>query len=502
MCSVVSVVSASGAVVAAGTSPDVADVPGAGSVEVDSELTPAGEPQTNGNSGNGSDDDAAVTLADGGTYFVGQVLIRDEGVAADETLDLSRSGQFTGVAFSDSQGTVRIDTSGMAVGQYSLSAENGTNVVSFRLVRHTVDVRFESASVRSTGSDTEATLTVQSNRRSAVYYLTARVDGERVDADTLQTVFGGTGETLTGEVLRIEGTNAESYALNFSGVRAGEFTLTTNVPDTDATDSATITVDGGGQGSALFAPRVVQGTAGDVVTIGVVFERTDRVRIGVGSEALTYDVTMDVVDGDGDGEVVVRWDTSLAGTGDERAAFEADDADDSVTNVSRSTRQLSRSLEAEPYPLSVSVDGRETDVGIVSLQQPDAVRLCGHGGGTLVDLYHAHADRVPSWAESVVTDETIHLIVNGDRGGDFVVVTDQDGSVSTFRRGTPDDATVAVETDCETVRTVVDAQNPADAVAAEYDSGQITVRGTTFPRSIVIEVSELVFGIGRSLGLF
>lgn len=449
-----------------------------------------------------SSDDAAVAIRDGETYFVGQTLRRSRGVPADERLDLRRSGQLDSVVFSTQQGVALIDTTGRSVGQYSLRAPNGTEIVSFRLVRQTVDVAFESRTVSNEGTGTGTTLTVSTNRRSPVYYVTASVDGERLDSAALRRLFGGTGTTVRSEILRITGTATASYALNASGVAAGTLTITATASDTGANDSATITVEARGNGSASFAPRVVQSTAGDVVALGVTFDRTDRVRLVVGTESTNYRVTMTVVDGDGDGEATVHWNTSRAGQGAATDAFAAGDADDSIRNVSRSTGRLAGSLAADAYATRLVVDGRETDVGTVSLQEPETPRVCGRNGAALVDRYHDNLDSVPSLAEGMVTDETIHLLVAGDEGGEYTVVTDTDMRVATFRRGDPADATMDVETDCETVRTVLDASNPRKAFTTAYDNGDITVRGATLVKSIVVEASKFLFGIGRTLGLF
>jgi hypothetical protein len=447
-------------------------------------------------------DDAAVAIREGDTYYVGQTLRRSRGVPADERLDLRRVGRLDSVVFSTSQGVTRIDTTGLAVGQYSLRAPNGTEIVSFRLVRQTVDVAFGSSTVSNAGGGTGTALTVSTNRRSPVYYVTASVDGERLDADEIRRLFGGTGTTLAPDVLRVTGTTSESFTLNASGVEEGRLTLTATAPDTGANDSATITVEARGNGSALFSPRVVQATAGDVVTLGVTFDRTDRATLTVGTAPVNYRVTMTVVDGDGDGEATIRWDTSRAGQGAATDAFAAGDADDSVRNVSRSTGPLSESLAADTYATRLVVDGRETDVGTVSLRDPETPRPCGRNGAALVDRYHDNLDSVPSLAEGMLTDETIHLLVNGDEGGEYTVVTDTDMRVTTFQRGEPADATMVVETDCETVRTVLDASNPADAFATAYNDGEITVSGATFVKSVVVEASKLLFDIGRSLGLF
>lgn len=446
-------------------------------------------------------DDAPVTVREGETYYVGQTLERSRAVPADEQLDLYRGGQFDAVAFADSQGVVRVDTTGFPTGRYSLRTQNGTEVVSFRLIRQTVDASFGSSTVSNGGGDTDATLSVSTNRRSPVYYVTARVDGERLDAEALRRLFGGIGTAVDGETLRVTGTTNESFALNVSGVPAGRLVLTATAPDTGVAASATITVAASGPGAASFAPRVVQAAVGDVVTVGVALERTDRATLRVGSTSLNYRVTMTVVDGDGDGEVLVRWDTSVAGSGDAGAAFAAGDADDSVRNVSRSTGQVSGPLAAEPYPTSVRVGGTEADVGTVSLQAATP-RVCGRAGSALVDRYHDNLDAVPVLAERLLTDETVHLSVDGDRGGDYTVVTDSDMRVTAFRQGVPENATLVVETDCETATAVLDAPEPGAAFSTAYDDGEIVVRGATFPKTVAVAVSEFLYDVGRALGVF
>ena len=459
-------------------------------------------PRSQAPNGTPTGDDAPVRVQEGETYFVGQTLTRSRGVPADEQFDIHRDGQFDDVAFSDSRGVVRVDTTGFPTGQYSLRAANGTEVVSFRLVRQTIDVSFDSATVSNDGRDTDTTLSVSTNRRSPAYYVTASVDGERLDSGELQRLFGGAGTTAGTDVLRITGTTSESFTLNASGVAAGTLTIVVNAADAEATASADVTVAASGPGGASFAPRVVQATTGDVVTVGIRLERTDRATLQVGSAPVNYRVTMTVVDGDGDGDVLVRWDTSVAGSRDASAAFEADDPDDSVRNVSRSTGRLSGPLAAEPYATSVRVDGMETDVGTVSLREPEIPRLCGRGSGALVDLYHDNVDAVPAIAEGMLTDETIHLSVDGDRGGAYMAVTDSDMRVTAFQPGVPGNATLVAETDCETVTTVLDSSEPGDAFSTAYDNGEIAVRGATFPKTVTVEVSKLLYRIGRTLGLF
>lgn len=448
----------------------------------------------------GFDDDAAVPLVDGRTYFVGQRLKRDTGVAANEKLDLVRSGTLISLVFADGAGVARIDTGRLQVGRYTLRDQSGTEIASFRLASQTLDLSFDTGTVRTADSNPVASLTVRTNRRSPVYYLTATRDGESVDSNTLQTVFGGTGTTLNDDVLRVTASNVEAYTLNFSRVSAGNFTLRANAPDTDASASATIRIRGDRPGTASFSPRVSQGTAGDEIEIGISLQRTRRADLQLGSDDLSYNVTMTVTDGDGDGQVVVRWNTSRAGTTTEHTAFSTTDSADSVTNVSRTTGRLSQPLSPDTYPASLSVDGREVAVGSITLTAPSSSRVCDRDRTALVQRYHDNADALPSFANGVVTDETIHLIVNGGSQTEYTVVTDANKRISTVEAGAPTNATVEVETDCETITAIADARNPGDVASREYDNGEIAIRGTTLLKSLVIEVGELVYDLGRSLG--
>ena len=68
--------------------------------------------------------------------------------------------------------------------------------------------------------------------------------------------------------------------------------------------------------------------------------------------------------------------------------------------------------------------------------------------------------------------------------------------------GRPTCPTLEVETDCETVTTVVDAPNTTDTFVDEYRGGEITVRGRTLPKQIALGLIKTVDGIGRVHGLF
>lgn len=190
----------------------------------------------------GPTDDAPATLVDAGTYYVGQTLQRSSDIGADETLDLLNSEGFVGPQFADGDGDLHIDTTGLAAGEYTLQAEDGTELVVFQLIEQ----EFTTFSVHpwivtNGGADSETTLTVETNRQPTIHYLTATLEGDQVNASTLNSIFGE-GTTVDTETLRVESSNDETFTLDFTGISAGEYELTTTVPDTGVNASTSITV--------------------------------------------------------------------------------------------------------------------------------------------------------------------------------------------------------------------------------------------------------------------
>lgn len=317
-------------------------------------------------------------VQDGGTFFLGQVLHRDSGVSADETLELVHPDGATTTMFANRNGVATIDTTGLAEGEYSLRGESVD--VTFSLVEQTFDrFAFEEETVENEGADAGATLEVSTNRRPTVHYLTATLDGETVGPRTLGEMVGE-GSTVDVDddgrvdVVRVEGTNADEFDLNFSSLAGtGEFVLSTTVPDTTARASATITVGSGKQGPASFASQTISGTAGDVMQIPITFQNAETATLDVGSEDVGYRTTMTVSDADEDGTVTVLWNTHLAGTtDDESAAFEAK-GPDTVTSVERTTGEVRTRLGQESYGMRLRVDGTETDVDLATVTDPNNV---------------------------------------------------------------------------------------------------------------------------------
>lgn len=123
-------------------------------------------------------------------------------------------------------------------------------------------------------------------------------------------------------------------------------------------------------GAAYLAKssKVVRGTRGTVVPIPFELENTDSFAIEIGSDDLGYLVTIAATD-DGDGEVTIEWDTARANHDPETDAWSASGGEvTAVTRVTGGFDASDRRIAAEAYPVSVRVDGWETDLGTISLR--------------------------------------------------------------------------------------------------------------------------------------
>jgi len=336
--------------------------------------------------GDGGDDGSSLTagpapldLIDGKTYYVGQTLEREAGVDAGETLDLRQRGEGSvSLVFADDQGTVRLDTRDRNPGRYELLDSGGGTVATFRLVRQDYAVSVDPATVSTGGADTQTSVEITSNRRGYRHVISMTRDGDALDAGSIDAVLGADGTRLdldedgTDETLVLDGGGtSQTLVADFGGTDPGSYALYFDVPDTTAAATATVTVADSAPGQASLATRVLTGPRGEVISIPVTLTNTDTATVRLGSRDLDYLVTATVEDGDGDGAVTVRWDTGVAGqTDDEADAWSAAANTDAVTDVSRSTGQLGGPLALEPYPISLRVDGTETEVGVATVREP------------------------------------------------------------------------------------------------------------------------------------
>ena len=450
-------------------------------------------------------DTGDAKIVDGGTFFVGQTLWTEAYNPGDD-VDLEDGG---GTFISDvpvsSDDTLFINTASLAPGNYRLRSPSGP-AYEFELVRQDYSVTATPVTVKSSGPNTLSELTISSNRAEFQNVLTSP-DFNTRELDRLFPHVNGTVADLNGDgsadALRLASHSpSETLTANFSGVTPGTYTINFGVADSTAADNVTITVESTSRGSASFgvSSKVVEGQLGTVVDIPIHLRNSATATLVLGSSSLNYRVRIEVTDGNGDGILTVNWDTASAGQGSADDAFNAADGADSVS-ATRSTGRLPGTLATEAYPMNLSVDGRETDVGTVSLREASTPPVCGRAITPLVDEYNKNVGAIPEFASGIVKDETIHGIVNEDDTRNFTLVTGSDKRLNEFRAGAPDGTPVVVVTDCQTLTAIIDAEDPVDLFVQAYENGEVKVRGTGFFQSLIVEAIKVGVKIASTLGM-
>lgn len=322
--------------------------------------------------------DAAVD--DGGTYFVGQTLhSTDYAALADVSLFAGGpDGTFVTTVPVTDEGVLMLSTASLSPGTYALTADDGPTIT-FDLLEQELQAELSTATVQNAGDGATADLSVTSNRAGYPLVLSSP-DLTGAELESLLPGVDGTRRDTDGDgaadALVLTGTTSQAtLTLDAAGLPTGQYTIDVAAADTAAADSVTLTVESGTQGSATFAvaTKVVQEQRGDVASIPIELTGTDTATLVLGSADLNYRVNVTVRDGNGDGEVTVRWNTDRAGH-DADAAFTAADPADSVI-ATREVGDLAegRHVAATAYPASLSVVGTETDVATVALQDADTV---------------------------------------------------------------------------------------------------------------------------------
>lgn len=155
-----------------------------------------------------------------------------------------------------------------------------------------------------------------------------------------------------------------ALALLVSGTVAG-VPITERDSSTNAQNEADI--------DASFEKEVLEGHQNDTVSIPIVLDGTDTATVKIGGKVVNYALVASVTDVDGDGRVVLAFDTETAGT---------DATSISVTGDDEVSLESETELEHPPlvvgnYPLSLysgtTIDQEnETDAATMTLIEPKA----------------------------------------------------------------------------------------------------------------------------------
>jgi PGF-CTERM protein len=199
------------------------------------------------------------------------------------------------------------------------------------------------------------------------------LEADRGDEDndgSLRYDLGGSAtdvyESDDGVVLRVRKQNANITA-NFSGVDTGDYTFEFDVNDTDASASDSVSNTEAADIDARFRQSVVPGAVGDNVAIPITLTNTDSAKVNIGYNDVNFNTTFTIEDGDDNGVVTVNANLYAMGnpnllsnsnpalatvqanqphinSNQDAAAYlatqnaiEADDEDDTVSNVNLTT---------------------------------------------------------------------------------------------------------------------------------------------------------------------
>ncbi|MBE0516739.1 MAG: hypothetical protein IBX41_05040 [Methanophagales archaeon] len=112
----------------------------------------------------------------------------------------------------------------------------------------------------------------------------------------------------------------------------------------------------------------------------------------------------------------------------------------------------------------------------------------------LVDIYNQNVDRIPFLLKGPIADERIHAEISLNDGTVLIlgITTDNEAKIMSFERGEISDPTIKAYTTENTVRSIMDSEDPVSAFQAALDTGAITYEGVGF-------VNKLKYG---AIGFF
>lgn len=166
----------------------------------------------------------------------------------------------------------------------------------------------------------------------------------------------------------------EEIVMDFGEIEEGEYTFNFDVADTTAEDDATVNVFEGEDGAAEFDSSVYQQVEGDVLEMTLDLTSTDRAEFVIAES--DYELSFEVEDGSGSGDVTILMDTYRAGDDDygiiddgtvDGGVFYTDDEDDEIHVTSNELPDISDPMGLGSYALEAYVAGEETDIATMDI---------------------------------------------------------------------------------------------------------------------------------------
>lgn len=315
-----------------------------------------------------SDHDYDSELQDGDIYWAGQdVLVT---ASANETIAIYEGdGTFVAERQAGSGGHYVLDTSDYD-GDYYVEFED-SSTTNFSVYQQSLNSTVTEETVTNGETDSTTELSFESNRGS--FNLT--VSEEDLSGADLADLYADYPGTLTVDsendtVTLVDYDQGTEFPLNFKDVDAGNYTFQFDTPDSTAETTQNIEVVKEKQSDASLDQTIYTQERGDIVELTVNLENTEEANVTIGDEDVAYVTNFTVRDGDGDGKVHLRFNTYTAGhDGFVPVILDQDESSGDELVIEDEDNIEPHRLESAVYDISVSTDGRETDVGSIDLNE-------------------------------------------------------------------------------------------------------------------------------------
>ena len=322
--------------------------------------------------------DAEAEVFKGERFAVAPDLSNITAGDVNEAYDISEGGEFPFLSRTTGTNSLvsALDTGAIselqAGDEYYLTYEDSGGNVSLGVRNLGLSAEAEDRSVSFKSGDTaEIEVTASSN-----------VAGRQVEFRLLRN--GNYEDENVTAVIDGDGEVTETFNVS----RAGNYTVEVADLPTDITDTTEAIRVNQVSGDVSFAQSVVSEERGDVAAITVQMQNRDTATLNIGSEETNYLSSVDIEDGDDNGQVTVLFNTfapSVSGT-----TFEVQDEDDSIEAVDFN-QSVSGPLATASYEMNITTDGirgAEEAVGTLSLTErsTDAMNIWTAEEGALSDL--------------------------------------------------------------------------------------------------------------------
>jgi len=388
-----------------------------------------------------TDDVNSGTLADGDLVWEGQTLLYQDASYSDTTAELrtvedGSSGDLVSELTVDADGHIVVDTADLN-GQYQIELDNGTNTdtVQFEVSEQSLTAspaEDEDAEVTNSenGNDAISGIDIESNRAS----YPIKISSADLSDDDLAQVISATGSVNDdSEYVLASDVSDGTFNFNFQNLDAGDYSFTVEGTATGVSDTFTVTVNEASDVDANFDASTYNEDVGETAEFTVELDSTSSADVVLGDEAdMGYQLDMTVNDNDDDGEVTVEFNSFLAGedtTNTDVVSIADEDSDDTVT-INSETNGLSDKLASGSYSLTTVVEGEDSDVSILALDQIN-------DGSASTHVLPASADS--DEAEDFKNAEVADAVADGDQA---VVAFDLEGT-----EGYLSDSTTAMDFD-------------------------------------------------------